>query len=226
MFFWDSTMLLLIPAIILMLYAQQKVKSTYAKYSAESSRRGKTGKEVAQYILQQNGLGNIPIEVSEGKLSDHYDPVKKILRLSGENYSGRSIAALGVAAHEVGHAIQHDTGYAPLNIRNTILPAANFGSTLAFPLFIGGFLFSIPSLIDIGIILFSAAVVFQIVTLPVEFDASKRAVTTLQTAGILEPDEIQKAKKVLNAAALTYVAAAAVAVMHLIRLIILRGDRN
>ncbi|MCK4967329.1 zinc metallopeptidase [bacterium] len=226
MFFWDSTMLLLIPAIILMLYAQQKVKSTYAKYSAESSRRGKTGKEVAQYILQQNGLGNIPIEVSEGKLSDHYDPVKKILRLSGENYGGQSIAALGIAAHEVGHAIQHDRGYAPLNIRNTILPAANFGSTLAFPLFIGGFLFSIPSLIDIGIILFSAAVIFQIVTLPVEFDASKRAVTTLQTAGILEPDEIQKAKKVLNAAALTYVAAAAVAVMHLIRLIILRGSRD
>ena len=226
MFFWDSTMLLLIPAIILMLYAQQKVKSTYAKYSAESSRRGKTGKEVAQYILQQNGLGNIPIEVSEGKLSDHYDPVKKILRLSGENYGGQSIAALGIAAHEVGHAIQHDRGYAPLNIRNTILPAANFGSTLAFPLFIGGFLFSIPSLLDIGIILFSAAVVFQIVTLPVEFDASKRAVTTLQTAGILEPDEIQKAKKVLNAAALTYVAAAAVAVMQLIRLIILRGSRD
>ena len=226
MFFWDPTMILLIPAIILTLYAQQKVKSTYAKYSKESSRMGKTGKEVAQHILQKNGLGNIPIEISEGTLSDHYDPVKKILRLSNENYSGRSIAALGVAAHEVGHAIQHDKEYAPLNIRNTILPVANFGSTLAFPLFIGGFLFSIPSLIDIGIILFAAAVAFQLITLPVEFDASKRAVASLQTGGMLQPDELDKAKKVLNAAALTYVAAAAVAVMHLLRLIILRGSRD
>lgn len=226
MFFWDPTMILLIPALILTLYAQQRVKGTYAKYSKVQSRGGKTGKDVARQILQQNGLGNIPVEVTEGKLSDHYDPVKKILRLSGENYSGSSIAALGVAAHETGHAIQHSHDYAPLNIRNAILPAANFGSTLAWPLFIGGFIFGYTPLLDIGIILFSAAVVFQVITLPVEFDASKRAITTLQNYGILASDEIPGAKKVLNAAALTYIAAAAVAVLNLIRLLILRGDND
>ncbi len=225
MFFWDPTMILLIPAIILTLYAQQKVKSTYSKYSSVRTRRGVTGVEVAKYLLQSNGLGEIPIEKSQGSLSDHYDPVKKVLRLSNENYKGNSIAALGVAAHEVGHAIQHKNEYLPLNIRNSILPVANFGSTLAWPLVIGGFIFAMPSLLDIGIILFSAVVLFQIVTLPVEFNASSKAIESLETAGFLEADEILKARKVLNAAALTYVAAAAVAVMNLLRLIILR-DRD
>jgi len=226
MFYWDSTFLLLIPALLLTLYAQQKVKSTYIKYSRIKSRRGISGAEVASYLLRKNGLGDIPIEESEGRLSDHYDPVKRVLRLSSENFRGNSLAALGVAAHEVGHAVQHGTGYIPLNIRNSILPAANFGSTLAWPLFIGGFFFSIPILLDLGIILFTAAVLFQVVTLPVEFNASGRAIESLKGAGFLEADEISKARKVLNAAALTYIAAAAVAVLQLIRLILLRGSRD
>jgi len=223
MFFWDPTMILLIPAIILTLYAQQKVRSTYSKYSRVKTRRGVSGVDVAKYLLQNNGLGDIPIEETHGKLTDHYDPVKKVLRLSSDNFKGSSIAALGVAAHEVGHAIQHKNKYLPLNIRNAILPAASFGSSLAWPLVIGGIIFTLPFLLDIGIILFTAVVVFQIVTLPVEFNASGRAIRSLATAGFLEGDELSKARKVLNAAALTYVAAAAVAIINLLRLLILRG---
>ena len=223
MFFWDPTMILLIPAIILTLYAQQKVKSTYSKYSKMKTKRNVSGVEVAKYLLQNNGLGDIPIEETPGKLTDHYDPVKKVLRLSSENFKGSSIAALGVAAHEVGHAIQHRDKYLPLNIRNSVLPAASFGSSLAWPLVIGGIIFSVPSFLDIGIILFSAVVLFQIVTLPVEFNASGRAIKSLATGGFLEGDEIAQARKVLNAAALTYVAAAAVAIINLLRLLILRG---
>ncbi len=226
MFYWDSTMLLLIPALILTIYAQQKVKSTYAKYNKIRSRRGLTGSEVAQHILQVNGLGNIPIEETQGRLSDHYDPIKKVLRLSSENYKGDSISALGVSAHEVGHAIQHSTSYLPLNIRNSILPVANFGSTLAWPLLLGGIIFSIPYLLDIGIILFTGAVLFQIVTLPVEFNASSRAIETLESGSFLDADEVLKARKVLNAAAFTYVAAAAVAVIQLIRLLLIRSSRD
>ena len=226
MFYWDSTFLLLIPALILTIYAQQKVKSTYAKYNKIRSRRGLTGSEVAQHILQVNGLGNIPIEETQGRLSDHYDPIKKVLRLSSENYKGDSISALGVSAHEVGHAIQHSTSYLPLNIRNSILPVANFGSTLAWPLLLGGIIFSIPYLLDIGIILFTGAVLFQIVTLPVEFNASSRAIETLESGSFLDADEVLKAKKVLNAAAFTYVAAAAVAVIQLIRLLLIRSSRD
>jgi Zn-dependent membrane protease YugP len=226
MFYWDSTFLLLIPALILTIYAQQKVKSTYAKYNKIRSRRGLTGSEVAQHILQVNGLGNIPIEETQGRLSDHYDPIKKVLRLSSENYKGDSISALGVSAHEVGHAIQHSTSYLPLNIRNSILPVANFGSTLAWPLLLGGIIFSIPYLLDIGIILFTGAVLFQIVTLPVEFNASSRAIETLESGSFLDADEVLKARKVLNAAAFTYVAAAAVAVIQLIRLLLIRSSRD
>ena len=226
MFYWDSTFLLLIPALILAIYSQQKVKSTYLKYSRIMSKRRISGAEVASYLLNRNGLGDIPIEESEGRLSDHYDPVRRILRLSRENYRGSSIAAFGIAAHEVGHAIQHGTGYLPLSIRNSILPAANFGSTLAWPLFIGGFIFSVPFLLDLGIILFTGAVLFQVITLPVEFNASGRAIESLNSSGFLEADEISKARKVLSAAALTYVAATAVAVLELVRLIILRGSRD
>jgi Zn-dependent membrane protease YugP len=159
-------------------------------------------------------------------LSDHYDPIKKVLRLSSENYRGDSIAALGVSAHEVGHAIQHSSSYVPLNIRNSILPVANFGSTLAWPLLLGGIIFSIPYLLDIGIILFTGAVLFQIVTLPVEFNASSRAIETWESGSFLDADEVLKARKVLNAAALTYVAAAAVAVIQLIRLLLIRSSRD
>jgi len=224
--FWDPTMILLIPAILLSLYASTKVKSAFNKFSQKATRRGISGKEVARYILQQNNLSSVQIEEAEGKLTDHYDPRKKVLRLSSENYRGSSIASLGVAAHEAGHAIQHGTGYSFLHIRNAIYPVANIGSNLAWPLVLAGFLFSFPSLIDIGIILFSGAVFFTLITLPVEFNASKRALVELRRGGFLETDELTGAKKVLDAAALTYVAAAAVAVLQLLRLLILRGSRD
>jgi len=219
-------MILLIPAIILSLYANVKVKSTFSRFSKVLSRRRLNGAEVAEYILQRNNLSDVSIEETEGNLTDHYDPRKRILRLSRENYRGNSLASLGVAAHEACHAIQHGTGYAFLQLRNTIVPVANLGSNLAWPLLIIGFLFSIPSFVDIGIIFFSGAVFFTLVTLPVEFNASKRALVELERGGFLEKDEIIGAKKVLDAAALTYVAAAAVAVLQLLRLLLLRSSRD
>ena len=164
------------------------------------------------------------IEAVEGKLSDHYDPRSKTVRLSVDNYKGRSLSAVAVAAHEVGHAVQHGTGYVPLKIRHSILPATNLGSWAAFPLFLIGFLFNTPLLMDIGIVLFAGVVVFHFVTLPIEFNASHRALAQLSSNGMLVQDELTGARKVLNAAALTYVAATAVALIHLIRLIILRGN--
>ncbi|MCL5019977.1 MAG: zinc metallopeptidase [Patescibacteria group bacterium] len=224
--FYDPTMLLLIPALLLSLYAQFKVKMTYARFSKVRSRKGLTGAQAANYILRNKGLGSIPIEETPGSLTDHYDPRKKILRLSSDNYHSDSIAALGVSAHEAGHAVQHGEGYAPLAFRNTIVPVANFGSTLAFPLFILGIIFSWSSLIDLGIILFSVAVVFTVITLPVEFNASRRAIAELANSGFLQSDELQGAKKVLNAAALTYVAATAMAVLELVRLLLIRNSMD
>lgn len=223
-FIWDPTMILLIPAIILAIWAQMRVSSTYAKYSKILSARGTTGAETAKFLLEHNGLHDIKIEEVEGKLSDHYDPRSKTVRLSIDNYKGRSLSAVAVAAHEVGHAVQHGTGYVPLKIRHSILPATNLGSWAAFPLFIIGFLFNTPLLMDIGIILFAGVVIFHFVTLPVEFNASHRALAQLSTNGMLVQQEVNGARKVLNAAALTYVAATAVALLHLIRLIILRGN--
>jgi hypothetical protein len=217
-------MILLIPAIILAIWAQMRVSSTYAKYSKILSARGTTGAETAKFLLEHNGLHDIKIEEVEGKLSDHYDPRSKTVRLSIDNYKGRSLSAVAVAAHEVGHAVQHGTGYVPLKIRHSILPATNLGSWAAFPLFIIGFLFNTPLLMDIGIILFAGVVIFHFVTLPVEFNASHRALAQLSTNGMLVQQEVNGARKVLNAAALTYVAATAVALLHLIRLIILRGN--
>lgn len=224
--FFDSTMLLLIPALLLSLYAQFKVKMTYARYCKVRSRKGLTGAQAANYILRNKGLGSIPIEETPGSLTDHYDPRKKILRLSSDNFNSDSIAALGVSAHEAGHAIQHGERYAPLAFRNSIVPVANFGSMLAFPLFLLGMIFSWSSLIDAGIILFSIAVIFTVITLPVEFNASRRAIVELSNSGFLQTDELQGAKKVLNAAALTYVAATAMAVLELVRLLILRNSAN
>ena len=223
MFFWDPTMILLIPAILLTIYAQIKVKSTYARFKEVVSRRGINGYEMAKEILTRNGINNVEIEKIDGELTDHYDPRKKVLRLSNENFRGGSMAALGVAAHEVGHALQHKDSYGPLAIRNSIAPVVSFGSTLAFPLLIIGFLLTNNMLLDIGIILFTGVVLFHLVTLPVEFNASKRAIMVLEKGGYLTTDELPKAKKVLDAAAWTYVAAAATAVMMLIRLLILRG---
>lgn len=223
-FLFDPTMILLLPAIVLAIWAQMRVKSAYKKYSRVSSSQGVTGAKVAQYLLQHNGITDVEVEPVEGTLSDHYDPKTKKVRLSTENYRGTSLAALAVSAHEVGHAIQHNTGYFPLQIRHSILPVTNLGSWAAFPLFFIGFFFQYPMLMDLGIIFFAGVVLFHFVTLPVEFNASSRALSILESQGLLISSEVSGAKKVLNAAALTYVAATAVALIHLVRLIILRGN--
>jgi len=221
--FSTSEIILLLPAIILTLYAQFKVKSTFNKMSKRRAASGMTGARVAQSLLQRNGINDVQVEAVAGSLTDHYDPTRKVLRLSEDVYGSDSLAALGVAAHETGHAIQHHTAYSPLGLRSTILPVANLGSTLAIPLFIAGMLMRMPFLIDIGIILFIGAVAFTLITLPVEFNASKRALAQLSAGGYLQSSEISGAKSVLNAAALTYVAAAAMAVLQLIRLIMIRN---
>jgi len=226
MFFFDSTIFILIPAIVLTLYAQYKVKTTYSKYSKILAKNGLSGKETADKLLLRNNLGNIKIEPIEGRLSDHYDPRQKKLALSKEIYYGKSLAAQGIVAHEIGHALQDAKNYFPLSLRSNLVPVTNIGSSMAVPLFLIGFIFSFPALMDIGIIAFSLAVLFQLITLPVEFDASKRAVNLLVGANIVsDTEEINYVKKVLNAAALTYVAATSVAVFQLLRLIVLRNRR-
>ncbi|MFC2157536.1 zinc metallopeptidase [Acidobacteriota bacterium] len=228
MFFWDHTIFLIIPPLILAVYAQTKIKSTYAKFSRIGAGSKINGAETARRILDSSGAGHVRIERVAGKLSDHYDPRKKILRLSQGVHDSQSLAALGIAAHEAGHAIQHFTGYAPLQLRNSIYPVASLGSTLAFPLFFIGFIFSQgPSiLMDIGILLFAGALAFSLLTLPVEFNASKRAMAQLRDGGYLQGMELDGARKVLSAAALTYVASTAMAAMQLLRMFILRGSRD
>lgn len=227
MYMFDPTYILVIIGVILSLAASARVKSTFAKYSRVRSLSGITGAEAAERILHRSGIYDVSIERAEGQLTDHYDPRKKVLRLSDPVYSSNSIAAIGVAAHECGHAIQHQNSYAPLKIRSALVPVANFGSAIAWPIIlIGLFLTGSQTLIDIGIILFSTAVLFQLVTLPVEFNASRRAVLQLGEAGILHNEEIKQSKKVLNAAALTYVAAAAATILQLLRLILLFGGRR
>ncbi len=223
MFFWDSTFLLLLPAIALAIYAQHKVRSTFARYSNVTASSGVTGAMVAQGILRRNGLSSIAVRETPGTLSDHYDPRSQTVNLSSNVYRGRSLAAVGVAAHEVGHAVQHGRGYLPLRIRHGMVPVANLGSSLAFPLFFVGFLFRGPILMDIGIALFAGAVLFHLVTLPVELNASSRALRELAGGGYLAAREVDGARSVLRAAAFTYLAATAVAVMHLLRMLILRG---
>lgn len=228
MFFFDPTFILLIPALILAFYAQSKVKSTFSRYSKVRSSRGYTGEQVARQMLDMRGLGDIQVEATKGALTDHYDPKSRKLRLSEGVFESPSVAALGVAAHETGHALQHADAYGPLMLRTNLVPVANFGSMLAFPLFFIGFLFanSVGWLMDVGIIVFSAAVAFSLITLPVEFNASSRALALLQQGGYLTDQELPHARAVLNAAAWTYVAAATMAVSQLIRLLILRGSRD
>ncbi len=226
MFLFDPTWILLLPALLFAMYAQNKVKTTFQTYSREYASSGMTGAQVARAILDANGLHDIPIQVTEGQLSDHYDPRKRILRLSPQVYRNSSLAALGVAAHETGHALQHSHSYFPLELRNNLVPVAQIGSNMAFPLFFIGFLFAFDSLMLIGIWFFLAALLFQLVTLPVEFNASSRAIQLLQSGGYVTTAEVPKAKAVLNAAALTYVAGVAVAASQLIRLLILRGARR
>lgn len=227
MFFFSTTeLMLLIPAMLFALYAQYKVKNTFKRFKTVISANGMTGFQVAKNILQNNGIYDVEIERTPGALTDHYDPKSKTLRLSNEIYNSKSVAALGIAAHEVGHAIQHNIGYTPLQLRHGLFPVANIGSNLAFPLFIIGLFMRSGILMDIGIWFFAGAVLFQIITLPVEFNASSRAIIQLERGSFLIGNEIDSARKVLNAAALTYVAATAVAIMHLIRLVILRGTRD
>jgi len=221
--FTMNDMILLLPALILSGYAQWKVSSTFKKMSERRAASGLTGAQVARMLLQRNGIDDVKVETVPGSLSDHYDPTQKVLRLSEPVYDSNSLAALGVAAHETGHAIQHHTAYSALSLRSAILPMANIGSKLAIPLFLGGMLMRMDFLIPIGIVLFIGAVAFTLVTLPVEFNASRRAMAQLTSGGFLRNDEIQGAKSVLDAAALTYVAAAAMAVVQLIRLIMIRN---
>jgi uncharacterized protein len=224
--FNDPTFILLIPAILLALWAQIRVSAAYAKYSKIYSVQGIIGFKAAEFLLRSNGIQDVKVESVQGKLSDHYDPRVKKVRLSEENYNSRSLAALAVAAHEVGHAIQHHKGYVPLQIRDSILPATNIGSWAAFPLFILGLFLQTPFLMDLGILLFAGVVVFHFITLPVEFNASHQALNMLGNNGMLVQQEITGARKVLNAAALTYVAATAVALIHLLRLLILRNSND
>jgi Zn-dependent membrane protease YugP len=228
MFGLDSTMLLLIPALLLAVWAQFKVKGTFTKFSKVPASSGLTGGEVAERLLRDGGIPEVEVEPTAGLLTDHYDPRSKKLRLSESIYNNKSVAALGVAAHEAGHALQHKQAFAAFQFRQSIVPVANLGSTLAFPLFFIGFLFGKGGgfLMDLGIILFSGAVLFSVVTLPVEFNASARALALLQNRGYLVQTEVDQAKKVLNAAALTYVASTAMAVLQLVRLLILRGERD
>ena len=225
--FYDPTIIIVIPAIILAFYAQSKVQGTFQKYLKVNASRGYTGAQVARELLQREGLAGVRVEQVQGNLTDHYDPRQHVIRLSTPVYSGRSLAALGVAAHETGHAIQHATQYAPLNIRHSLVPVANIGSQLGLPLAIFGFFFfGSELLLHTGIVLFTGAVLFQVVTLPVEFNASSRAMALLEQGGYLQGNEVQGAKKVLNAAALTYVAAALVSILHLVRLLALAGRRR
>ncbi|MDO5134439.1 MAG: zinc metallopeptidase [Eubacteriales bacterium] len=225
-FYFDPTYFLLIIGMILSLAASAKMKSTFAKYRRVRSLSGLSGREAAQRILYTAGIRDVQIVPIAGSLTDHYDPRSKRLALSQDVYGQTSVAAICVAAHECGHAIQHSSGYAPLNLRSAIVPLANLGSSLSWPIFLAGLLFSIRSLTTAGIVLFSLAVLFQLVTLPVEFNASSRALKLLTSTGILSQEENMGAKRVMTAAALTYVAALASSILQLLRLIILAGGRD
>jgi Zn-dependent membrane protease YugP len=226
--FYDPTMLLILPAILFAFFAQWKVQSTFRKLSEVRSSTGRTGRAAAQALLNAFGVTGVAVEATPGRLTDHYDPTARVVRLSEGVYDSDSVAALGVAAHEVGHAIQHAQGYAPMRWRWALLGPANLGNTLAMPLAFVGLLLGRSGgwLLDAAILLFSGVVLFHLVTLPVEFDASRRAYANLQTAGIAPPEEARQAKRVLDAAALTYLASAATALLTLIRLLLIRDSRR
>jgi len=222
---FDSSFLLLIPAMLFAFYAQNKVNSTYSKYAQLPVASGYSGSDVARALLDSAGLGSVRLEPTEGRLTDHYDPRTRVLRLSAENYGRPSVAALAVAAHEVGHAVQHAQGYAPLAIRNNLVPVVSLVSNLAWPMFIVGFILANSVLIDVGIWLFVGAVLFQVITLPVEFNASSQAVALLEGGGFVRGAETEGVRDMLQAAALTYVAATAVALSQLLRMLALRRRR-
>ena len=222
----DGTYLLVVIGAVLSMVASTKVKTTYAKYGNVVSQRRMTATQAARRILDNAGLQHVRIERVAGDLTDHYSPNEMVLRLSDTTINSTSIAAIGVAAHECGHAIQHAKHYAPLTIRNTIVPVVNIGSKLSWPMILMGLLIGFTAFLDLGIILFSFGLIFQLITLPVEFNASSRALQILEQSGMLYEDELRGAKKVLSAAAMTYVAAAVASLLSLLRLIILYGGRR
>ncbi|MBS5545333.1 MAG: zinc metallopeptidase [Lachnospiraceae bacterium] len=227
MFYFDPTYILVLIGVMLSLAASSKVNSTYSRYARVGARCGMTGAEAARQLLNSQGIYDVTIRRVPGHLSDHYDPRTRTVNLSDSVYGATSIAAIGVAAHECGHAIQDADSYAPLKIRGALVPVANFGATLSWPLIILGlFMGSGSALIQIGILMFSLSVLFQLVTLPVEFNASSRAVRLLDENGILVGQEVGQTRQVLSAAALTYVAAAAASILQLLRLLILFGNRR
>ena len=228
-YYWDPTYILVVIGAVICMIASARVKGTFNKYSQLRSMSGMNGAQVAQRVLQAAGIYDVQVRHVSGSLTDHYDPRTKTVNLSDPVYNATSVAALGVAAHECGHAIQHAKSYVPLSIRSALVPIANFGSMLAWPVILIGLFFNTRSsglIIDIGILLFSAAVLFQLVTLPVEFNASARALRILGEQGILSDSELPYTKKVLKAAALTYVASAAAAILQLLRLVLLFGGRD
>lgn len=226
-YYFDPTYIVLIPAVIFAFYAQMKVNSAYSRYSRVRNRRGITGAQAARMILDANGLSDVRIEITKGRLSDHYDPKKRVMRLSPEVYGNPSIASVSIAAHESGHAVQHGESYIPLKIRNAIVPVVNIASYMAWPLLIIGLLMGQGTgtlIFDIGVLFFLGVIVFHAITLPVELNASKRAIAQLSSLGIVYPEETAGSKKVLSAAALTYVAALATAILNLVRILMLRRD--
>lgn len=224
--FWDPTYILIIIGVIICLIASARVRTTFSKYARVRSMSGMTGAQAAERILAHAGIYDVQIRHISGSLNDHYDPRNKTLSLSDSVYGSASVAAVGVAAHECGHAIQHAKNYAPLRIRGALVPVANFGSTLAWPLILIGIIFSGPILVKVGIIFFCFAVLFQLVTLPVEFNASGRALRLLEKTGILGDTELRQTRRVLGAAAMTYVASAAAIILQLLRLLILFGGNR
>ncbi len=226
MFYWDWTMILVIPGLLLGLWAQMRVSSAFRKYSAVHARSGMSAEDVARSMLNQAGCGNVSIRSVSGNLTDHYDPRNNTLRLSDGVYGSSSVAAIGIAAHECGHAMQQHEGYAPLVLRSTLVPVVNLGSNLYFPIFLLGLLFSWEPLIYVGIACFALTLVFSLVTLPVEFNASGRALRVLDQQGYLSSEEMDGARAVLNAAAMTYVAAAISSLLQLVRLLIIARNRR
>lgn len=226
MYFDYYYLILVVPALLLSAFAQIKVKSTFSKYSKKMSQRNITGTQAAAYLLKSNGITDVKLGRIKGNLTDHYDPTDKTLRLSDSTFDSTSIAAIGVAAHETGHAIQHATKYGPLNFRRFLVPVANIGSSAGPWLAILGIVMSLPLLIDIGIILFAGAVLFYIVTLPVEFNASNRALKILKENNVMSDEELKGVKKVLSAAAMTYVASALVAIGNFLRLVLISKNRK
>ena len=223
MFFWDWTYILLIPGMLLGLWAQARVQGTYAQYSRVNTRLGCPASEVVDDLLRRNGNNRVSIGRVRGQLTDHYDPARETLNLSEGVYGSSSVAALGVAAHEAGHAMQKLEGYGPLKLRTAVVPVVNIGSSMATPIFIAGLIFAWEPLVNVGILLFSLSVIFALITLPVEFDASRRAVRMLTEGGYVNGEEEQGVRKVLSAAALTYVAAAVTSLLSLLRLLLIAG---